>query len=213
MERFVRVRGIAVPMLRINIDTDQIIPGPEIMGSTDESLERWGAGLFANWRYLGVRSRVVNPEFILNQAPWSRAAILLADRNFGCGSSREPAPRALRGFGFRAVIAPSFGGIFHSNCFRNGLLPVELPIEQVRVLADQMQAAGGHAEVEVDLERQLVTAPDGTRYAFDTPDALRRMLLEGLDEIGMTLSRAAQIDAFRTRDRERRPWAYRPGTA
>ncbi len=213
MEPFVRVRGIAAPMLRINIDTDQIIPGPEIMGSTDESLERWGAGLFANWRYLGVRSRVPDPSFILNRAPWSGATILLADRNFGCGSSREPAPRALRGFGFRAVIAPSFGGIFYNNSFRNGLLPVELPIGQVRVLADQMQAAAGHAEVEVDLEQQAVTAPDGTRFGFTTPPALRRMLLEGLDEIGLTLSRAAQIDAFRTHDRARRPWAYRPGAA
>ena len=208
MERFVRTRGIAVPMMRINIDTDQITPGRELIRVHREG---YAASLFANLRYIG--DRTPDPAFILNQEPWSGATILLADRNFGCGSSRESAPRALREYGFRAVIAPSFGGIFHGNSFRNGLLPVELPIEQVRVLADQMQAAGGHAEVEVDLEQQAVTAPDGTRFGFTTPPALRRMLLEGLDEIGLTLSRAAQIDAFRTHDRARRPWAYRPGAA
>jgi 3-isopropylmalate/(R)-2-methylmalate dehydratase small subunit len=208
MEPLVRVRGIAVPLLQINIDTDQIIPGPEIMRSTDESYARWGTGLFANQRYLDLATHAPDPAFILNREPWSRGTILLADRNFGCGSSREPAPKALRGFGFRVVIAPSFGGIFFGNSFRNGLLPVELPIEQVRVLAAQMEAAGGQAEVEVDLEAQTVTAPDGTRFAFESPPVLRQMLLQGVDEIGLTLSRAAQIDAWRERDRQRRPWAY-----
>jgi 3-isopropylmalate/(R)-2-methylmalate dehydratase small subunit len=209
MERLVRVRGIAAPLLRINVDTDQIIPGAEIMASTDDSYARWGAGLFAQWRYLPDRRP--NPDFILNRDPWSRATILLADRNFGCGSSREPAPKALRGFGFRAVIAPSFGGIFYNNCFRNGLLPVELPIEAVRALAAQMDAAGGHAEVSVDLEAETVTAPGGERLVFRTPPVLRRMLLEGLDEVGLTLSLTAEIGAFRAADEARRPWAYRPG--
>jgi 3-isopropylmalate/(R)-2-methylmalate dehydratase small subunit len=208
MEPLVRVRGIAVPLLQINIDTDQIIPGPEIMRSTDESYARWGTGLFANQRYLDLATHAPNPDFILNREPWSRGTILLADRNFGCGSSREPAPKALRGFGFRVVIAPSFGGIFFGNSFRNGLLPVELPIEQVRVLAGQMETAGGHAEVEVDLEAQVVTAPDGARFAFESPPVLRQMLLRGVDEIDLTLSRAVQIDAWRERDRQRRPWAY-----
>jgi len=208
MESFVRVRGIAVPMLRINIDTDQIIPGPEIMSSSDESYARWGAGLFANARYLDLRTHVPNPEFILNREPWSRGTILLADRNFGCGSSRESAPKALREYGFRAVIAPSFGGIFFNNSFRNGLLPVELPIERVRALAGQMEAAGGHAQVEVDLEHQTVTAPDGTRFSFESPQVLREMLLRGVDEIDVTLARSAEIDAYRERDRKRRPWAY-----
>ena len=213
MESLTRVRGIAVPLLQINIDTDQIIPGPEIMRSTDESYARWGTGLFANQRYLDLATRALNPAFVLNREPWSRGTILLADRNFGCGSSREPAPKALRGFGLRVVIAPSFGGIFFNNCFRNGVLPIELPIEQVRMLAAQMEQSGGHAEVEVDLEAQSVTAPDGTRFSFETPPALRRMLLEGLDEIGATLARSADITAFRNRDRDRRPWAYRPGAA
>ncbi|UCE31272.1 MAG: 3-isopropylmalate dehydratase small subunit [Burkholderiales bacterium] len=213
MESFVRVRGIAAPLMRINVDTDQIIPGSEIMRSTDESIERWGPGLFANWRYLDLDSRTPNPDFILNREPWSRAVILLADRNFGCGSSREPAPKALRGFGFRAVIAPSFGGIFFNNSFRNGLLPVRLPIEQVAALAEQVQAADGRTEVEVDLQAQVVTAPDGTRFRFETPVALRTMLLQGLDEIATTLTRSDEIVAFRDRDRQRRPWVYRGKTS
>ena len=203
MESFVRVRGIAVPMLRINIDTDQITPGRELIRVHREG---YAASLFSNLRYVG--DRTPNPEFILNREPWSRGTILLADRNFGCGSSRESAPKALREYGFRAVIAPSFGGIFFNNSFRNGLLPVELPIEQVRALAGQMEAAGGHAQVEVDLEHQTVTAPDGTRFSFESPQVLREMLLRGLDEIDVTLARSAEIDAYRERDRSRRPWAY-----
>jgi 3-isopropylmalate/(R)-2-methylmalate dehydratase small subunit len=203
VESFTRIRGIAVPMLRINIDTDQITPGRELIRVHREG---YAASLFSNLRYVG--DRTPNPDFILNREPWSRGTILLADRNFGCGSSRESAPRALREYGFRAVVAPSFGGIFFGNSFRNGLLPVELPIEQVRVLAGQMETAGGHAEVEVDLEAQVVTAPDGARFAFESPPVLRQMLLRGVDEIDLTLSRAVQIDAWRERDRQRRPWAY-----
>ncbi len=206
MESFVRITGIAAPLLRINIDTDQIIPGPEIMRSTDESYARWGTGLFANWRYLADRRP--DPSFVLNQPPYDRAVILLADRNFGCGSSRETAPMALRAFGFRSVIAPSFGGIFFNNCFRNGVLPVELPIEQVARIADQVRAARGDAAVTVDLQAQEVTAPDGARHPFVTPPTLRAMLLAGEDEISLTLARAAKIDAFRAADRQRRPWAY-----
>ncbi len=206
MEQLVKVTGIAAPLLRINIDTDQIIPGREIMRG---SREGYGTGLFGYWRY--IEDRTPNPEFILNQAPWKDATILLADRNFGCGSSREPAPKALRGYGFRAVIAPSFGGIFFNNCFRNGLLPVELPIEQIRLIAAQMEESRGNARVTVDLEAQTVTAPQGEIFAFKTPALMRRMLLEGLDEIALTLSRSAEIEKFREADGTKRPWAYRPG--
>jgi 3-isopropylmalate/(R)-2-methylmalate dehydratase small subunit len=206
MEQLVTVTGIALPLLRINIDTDQIIPAREILVG---SREGYGPSLFASWRY--VEGRTPNPEFILNQAPWTEATILLADRNFGCGSSREPAPKALRGYGFRAVIAPSFGGIFFNNCFRNGLLPVELPIEQVRLLAAQMEASRGNARVTVDLEAQTVTAPHGEVFAFKTPALMRHMLLEGLDEIALTLSRSQEITRFREEDAAKRPWAYRPG--
>jgi 3-isopropylmalate/(R)-2-methylmalate dehydratase small subunit len=204
MESFVKVSGIAVPMMRVNIDTDQITPGKELVRTALEG--SYARALFSNLRYLP--DGAPDPAFILNQPPWSQAVFLLADRNFGCGSSRESAPKALRDYGFRGVIAPSFGGIFFNNCFRNGLLPVELPIEQVRELARQMEAAHGHARISVDLEAQAVTAPDGTRYAFAAPPALRTMLLQGLDEIEMTLTRRDEIDRFRARDRALRPWAY-----
>jgi 3-isopropylmalate/(R)-2-methylmalate dehydratase small subunit len=207
MEQLVKVTGIAAPLLRINIDTDQIIPGREMMRG---SREGYGAGLFGYWRY--IEDRTPNPDFILNQEPWKQSTILLADRNFGCGSSREPAPKALRGFGFRAVIAPSFGGIFFNNSFRNGLLPVELPIEQVRLIAEQMEQSRGNARVTVDLENQTVTAPQGEVFAFKTPALLRRMLLEGLDEIAVTLTMTAQIESYRGQDAAKRPWVYRPGT-
>ncbi|MGE0797398.1 MAG: 3-isopropylmalate dehydratase small subunit [Lautropia sp.] len=206
MERFDRVAGIAVPFLRINVDTDQITPGPYIMRAYNEG---WAVALFGNWRF--DADGKPRPDFILNQEPWQRGTILLADRNFGCGSSRESAPKALRAFGFRSVIAPSFGGIFFNNCFRNGLLPVELPIESIRTLAGQMEAAGGNASVAVDLEAERVTAPDGRTFAFTTPKRLREMLLQGLDEIEYTLSQRAALDAYWRADEARRPWVYRPG--
>lgn len=205
MESFVRVCGIAVPMMRINIDTDQITPGRELARMHQKG-QGYKSSLFSNLRYIG--DRTPNPDFILNQEPWSRGVFLLADRNFGCGSSRETAPKALREYGFRAVIAPSFAGIFFSNSFRNGLLPVELPIEQVSELARQMEAAKGRAEISVDLRDETVTAPDGTSFSFRAPRVLREMLLEGLDEVAVTLSRSTAIAAFRAQDRVKRPWAY-----
>ena len=125
MEQLVAVTGIAAPMMRINVDTDQIIPARFLVRTSDEGIAE---ALFADWRK--------TPEFILNRSPYNRAAILLADSNFGCGSSREAAPKALRASGFRAVLAPSFGGIFYNNCFRNGIVPVELPIEDIRAIRD-----------------------------------------------------------------------------
>ena len=203
MESFTRVTGIAAPILRINIDTDQITPGKELVRVHTEG---YAPSLFAYWRYIGEREP--NPDFILNREPWKNAKILLADRNFGCGSSRESAPKALRQWGFRAVIAPSFGGIFFNNCFRNGLLPVELPIEQIREIAGQMEAAQGQAQVTVDLEAETVTAPEGQVFSFKAPAVLRDMLLRGVDEIDLTLSRVGEIAAFRAKDQARRPWAY-----
>ena len=140
MEQLTTVEGVAAPILRINIDTDQITPGKELVRMRSEGA---APSLFAYWRYIGDREP--NPEFILNREPWNKAKILLADRNFGCGSSRESAPQALRAWGFRAVIAPSFGGIFYNNSFRNGLLPIEMPIEDIRKIAAQMEAAQGNA--------------------------------------------------------------------
>lgn len=210
MESFTSVTGSAVPFMRINIDTDQITPGPEILRGRADG---YRSSLFARWRYLDMDKRTPDPDFILNREPWKHAAILLADRNFGCGSSRESAPQALRAFGFRSVIAPSFGGIFFNNSFRNGLLPVELPIEDVRHLADQVEASGGKARLTVDLEAQKVTGPDRGTYVFRAPSVLREMLLAGVDEIDLTLSRAAEIAAFRNQDQAERPWAYRPRRA
>lgn len=204
METFVSVTGVAAPMMQINIDTDQIIPA-RYLGGTDA--KGYGAHLFANARFLPDGQP--NPAFILNQAPYDHAQVLLADRNFGCGSSRERAPKALREFGIRCVVAPSFGGIFFNNCFRNGLLPVVLPIEAVRQLANQVNASRGSAPVTVDLQTQTVTQPEsGLRFAFQAPETLRQMLLMGVDEIDQTLAQRATIDAWRQADRARRPWAY-----
>jgi 3-isopropylmalate/(R)-2-methylmalate dehydratase small subunit len=206
MESFVKVTGLAVPMVRIDIDTDQITPGKEVLGKQPPE-GGWGAALFSNLRYIDDR-RTPNPDFILNQEPWKHGVFLLAGRNFGCGSSREMAPWALRAFGFRAVIAPSFSGIFFSNCFRNGLLPVELSVEQVASLASETQDSGGTAHITVDLDSETVTAPGGNVHSFRSPRMLREMLLRGQDEIGLTLSRSAVIDTYRNVDRARRPWAY-----
>lgn len=207
MEAFRSVTGVAAAMLVINIDTDQIIPA-RYMGGPDAT--GYGKMLFANQRFLGD-DRTPDPAFILNRVPFDQAQILLADRNFGCGSSRERAPKALREFGFRALIAPSFGGIFFNNCFRNGILPVELPIEAVRQIAEEVARSNGQAQVTVDLDAGEVRSGSGHRFRFQTPPALRTMLLNGLDEIDVTLSARAEIDAFRSRDRARRPWAYLDG--
>ena len=203
MEAMRSVTGVAAPLMRINIDTDQIIPAL-FLGGTDA--KGYGAHLFHGWRFLADGSP--NPDFILNQPPYDHAQVLLADRNFGCGSSRERAPKALREFGFRAVIAPSFGGIFFNNCYRNGIVPVELAVEEVRRIVEEVEASGGKGEVTVDLETQVVTSPGGARFAFVAPGTLRQMLLQGVDEIALTLGRAEDIERFRSRDRARRPWAY-----
>lgn len=206
MESFVCVTGIAAPMMRINIDTDQIIPAL-FLGGTDA--KGYGANLFHGWRFLADGSP--NPDFILNREPYVRAQVILADRNFGCGSSRERAPKALREFGIRAVVAPSFGGIFFNNCYRNGIVPVELPIEPLRAIVAQVEASGGEGLVTVDLEALTVTSPSGQVHAFEAPGMLRRMLLQGVDEIALTLGKIDEITRYRSRDRQRRPWAYTPG--
>lgn len=203
MEQFVEVTGRAAPLMQINIDTDQIIPA-RYLGGTDA--KGYGAHLFANWRFLPDGRP--DPAFILNRPPYDSAHILLADRNFGCGSSRERAPKALREFGFRAVIAPSFGGIFFNNCFRNGIVPVSLPIGQVRDIVEIVEESAGEALISVSLETCQVRLADGRSFGYEVPETLRQMLLAGVDEIDLTKSRQAEIDAFRERDRARRPWIY-----
>lgn len=203
MQKHGTIIGTAAPFMQANINTDRILPG-EWMARVYK--EGFAAGLFADERYLPEGT--LNPSFILNRAPWNRAVILLADRNFGCGSTREEAPLALRHFGFRCLIAPSFPSAFFANCFRNGLLAVELSADQVRGLSREVEGSGGHATIEVDLEAQTITTPSRQMIAFRSPGRLRHMLMKGIDEIGLTLSHAEQIAMFREKDRAKRPWAY-----
>ena len=200
MQPFTLVTGPAAPLMRANVDTDVIIRIERLT-----SLPKGALGPYAleALRYRADGSD--DPDFVLNRAAFRGAPLLLADINFGCGSSREGAVWALQAIGVRCVIAPSFGDIFFNNCFQNGVLPVRLPAEQVRALA--AQAAGG-AAFTVDLQQQVLTAPDGTRSSFEV-DALRReSLLEGLDDIGLTLKHADAIDAWEAADRAARPWNW-----
>jgi 3-isopropylmalate/(R)-2-methylmalate dehydratase small subunit len=209
MEKFITLTAIAAPLLRINIDTDAIIPSREMKRVSKEGLSE---GLFAGWRYQSPGSREENPDFILNREPWRQAKILLSGLNFGCGSSREHAVWALHEWGIRAIIAPSFGSIFQGNCVRNGIVPVVLDNALVETLAHQVEADPARNLVTVDLLHGIVVAPDGQRHAFSLPEADREMLLEGLDSIAVTLKRDAEILEFRDADRSRRPWIYLPTT-
>ncbi len=204
MEKFTRLTAVAAPLLRINVDTDAIIPSREMKKVGKTGL---AGGLFAGWRYLAPGSRDEDPAFVLNQPPYRSARILLAGLNFGCGSSREHAVWALHEWGIRCVIAPSFGAIFYGNCVRNGILPVVLDNAQVEALAAEVARDPARA-VTVDLTSCAITTPDGRTLAFEVPPADREVLLEGLDGIAVTLKRGAAIDAFAAADRERRPWIY-----
>jgi 3-isopropylmalate/(R)-2-methylmalate dehydratase small subunit len=202
MEKFTRITGIAAPLMRPNIDTDVIIPIDDCV-----SVPRAAQGrcAFRAWRYLADGSD--NPDFVLNRAPFRDAVILLTGINFGCGSSREPAVWALMGLGIRAIIAPSFGDIFYNNCFQNGFLPIMLPEDTVRAIAAEVEAAPD-APMTVDLENCIIANARGLRISFSIDEARRSALLEGLDEVGMTLTREARIAAWQDSDRIRRPWVY-----
>ncbi len=202
MEQFIRLKALAAPLVRPNIDTDVMIPSREI---TSPSREGFGEKLFASWRYIEP-GRTPNPDFVLNRAPFDRAQILIAGENFGCGSSREMAVWAIRQFGFRCVIAPSFGAIFQANCYRNGVLPVVLPKADVEALG--RDAESGRLEIDVDLEACTVTAAGGRAFRFEVGKPERAMLLAGLDAIGLTLERRNEIRAFQTRDQAARPWIW-----
>lgn len=199
-------QGIAAPLLRRNIDTDTIIPSREIQRVSKAGL---GDGLFAGWRYLGPGGRDPDPEFILNRDGYRDASILLAGANFGCGSSREHAVWALREFGIRVVLAPSFGSIFHNNCTLNGILAVAVHEAAIGRLADWVQADPRRNRLEVDLARQRIAWRPGETLAFEIEPARRRLLLEGLDSISVTMLEASAIDAFDSADRAARPWVYR----
>ena len=207
MHKFTSLTGIAAPLMRDNIDTDAIIPGSQLLFVGKSG---FGKGLFAEWRYQNAEDddRIENPDFVLNREPYRQAKILLTGVNFACGSSREPAVWALRDFGILSVIAESFGHIFYSNCFKNAVLPVRLPIAEVEELARQVHATDGQEPVTVDLTTCLVTGPNGNQCEFQVPDFHRQALLEGLDPIDATLRYEDRIKDFRQLDTERCPWIY-----
>lgn len=211
MEALRHVHGIAAPLDRANVDTDAIIPKQFL-----KSIKRTGFGpnLFDAWRYLDhgepgqdCSERPINPDFVLNQPRYLGASILLARRNFGCGSSREHAPWALLDYGFRVIIAPSFADIFYNNCTKNGILPVVLSEAAVQTLFEETEATPGYT-LDVDLLEQKVTTPDGTEFGFEIDPFRKHALLEGLDEIGLTLQHADDIRAYERRRREEAPWLF-----
>ncbi len=204
MQPFTTLTGIAAPLPLINVDTDKIIPAHWLKTIKRTGL---GAGLFEALRFDGDgRER---PDFVLNREPYRRAVILIAGDNFGCGSSREHAPWALLDFGIRCVIAPSFADIFHNNCYKNGILPITLPQDQVDLLMKEAETAADPT-FTVDLEAQLIHRPTGNApLPFRVDPANRAKLLQGLDEIGTTLAKVAAIDAFEARQRAAQPWLYR----
>ncbi|MGH7804081.1 MAG: 3-isopropylmalate dehydratase small subunit [Candidatus Binatia bacterium] len=203
MQKFERLTGVVATLLVDNIDTDQIIPVHRMLSSMNPD---YGAGLFANWRYL---DEAPDPAFVLNQPPFDRATVLIAGANFGCGSSREHAVWALLGFGIRCIIAPSFGDIFFNNCFKQGVLPIVLPAETVRAIAEEAATLESAHRLTIDLVACEILAPTGAVVAFEIDSSLRHVLLEGLDEIGQTLEHEDAIAAFQANDRRARPWIYR----
>jgi 3-isopropylmalate/(R)-2-methylmalate dehydratase small subunit len=200
MDKFEKVTGIAAPMPLVNIDTDMIIPKQFL-----KTIKRSGLGvsLFQEMRY--DQDGNENPDFVLNKAQYRDAEILVAGDNFGCGSSREHAPWAIKDFGIRCVIAPSFADIFYNNCFKNGILPIVLPQEVVDVLMKDAEK-GANARMTVDLEAQTVTTSDGETFAFEIDAFKRHCLLEGLDDIGLTMANEAAIDSYEARVSQERPW-------
>ncbi len=200
MEKFTTISGVAAPMPMINIDTDMIIPKQFL-----KTIKRSGLGvnLFDEMRYDDQGDEI--PDFVLNKPAYRDAEILVAGDNFGCGSSREHAPWAIKDFGIRCVIAPSFADIFYNNCFKNGILPIALPQEQVDILMNEAQK-GANARIEVDLEAQTVTTSEGEVIAFEVDAFKKHCLLEGLDDIGLTMEKAAAIDSFESGAALQRPW-------
>ncbi len=197
MQKFETVEGVAAPMLRANVDTDLIIRIDRLVGSGRTGL---GPHAFEQLR--------ADPDFILQKPAYRDSPILLAGANFGCGSSREGAVWALMGAGIACVIAPSFGDIFHANCFQNGLLPVVLPEADIRALARETEDSQGVGRTRVDLARQIVVMPSGRELPFAVDAQRREALLEGLDDVALTLKRREEILAWQARDKAARPWVW-----
>ncbi|SDH82980.1 3-isopropylmalate dehydratase small subunit [Alloyangia pacifica] len=200
MEKFEKLTGIAAPMPLVNIDTDMIIPKQFL-----KTIKRSGLGVhaFDEMRYLDDGSE--NPEFVLNQPAYREASVIVAGDNFGCGSSREHAPWALADFGIKVVISTSFADIFYNNCFKNGMLPIVMPQEAVDVLMKDAEK-GANARMTVDLENQVVTTSDGEEFGFEIDPFRKHCLIEGLDDIGLTMEKAGAIDTFESAAAQSRPW-------
>ncbi|HAB90946.1 MAG: 3-isopropylmalate dehydratase small subunit [Thiopseudomonas sp.] len=211
MKAFTQHQGLVAPLDRANVDTDQIIPKQFL-----KSIKRTGFGpnLFDEWRYLDEgqpdqdnSQRPINTDFVLNQPRYQGASVLLAQENFGCGSSREHAPWALEEYGFRTIIAPSFADIFYNNSFKNGLLPIVLTADEVNELFAQAQAVEGY-QLTIDLAAQTVTRPDGVQYSFEVDAFRKHCLLNGLDDIGLTLQDAELIREFEVGYKKANPWLF-----
>jgi 3-isopropylmalate/(R)-2-methylmalate dehydratase small subunit len=212
MKAFTQVTGLVAPLDRANVDTDQIIPKQFL-----KSIKRTGFGpnLFDEWRYLDVgqpyqdnSKRPLNKDFVLNHERYQGASVLLARENFGCGSSREHAPWALDEYGFRCVIAPSYADIFFNNSFKNGLLPIILSDAEVDELFKQVEATPGY-QLQIDLASQTVTRPDGQKHKFEIDEFRKHCLLNGLDDIGLTLMDGEAIASFESKHRASQPWLFR----
>jgi 3-isopropylmalate/(R)-2-methylmalate dehydratase small subunit len=211
MQAFTQLNGLVVPLDRANVDTDAIIPKQFL-----KSIKRSGFGpnAFDEWRYLdhgepGMDNskRKINPDFVLNQARYQGASVLLARENFGCGSSREHAPWALEDYGFRVIIAPSFADIFFNNCFKNGMLPIVLSADDVDALFKETEASEGY-KLNIDLSEQSITSPSGKSYKFDVDAFRKHCLLNGLDDIGLTMQHQDAIKAFETKHKAVQPWLF-----
>ena len=200
MDKFEKLSGIAAPMPLVNIDTDMIIPKVFL-----KTIKRSGLGvnLFDEMRY--ERDGSEKPDFVLNQPQYREASILVAGDNFGCGSSREHAPWALADFGIKSIISTSFADIFFNNCFKNGILPIVMPQDVVDVLMKDAEK-GSNARIEVDLENQIVTTSDGETFSFEVDEFKKHCLLNGLDDIGLTMGKAESIDNFEAKASSERPW-------
>lgn len=211
MQAFVKLEGLVAPLDRANVDTDAIIPKQFL-----KSIKRSGFGpnAFDEWRYLDQgepgkdnTGRPLNPDFVLNQARYQGANILLTRENFGCGSSREHAPWALLDYGFRCIIAPSYADIFYNNCFKNGILPIVLDAEEVDALFNEVEASVGY-QLLIDLEQQVVVSPTGRSFSFEIDAFRKHCLINGLDDIGLTLQKVDLIKAFEVKHKTTQPWLF-----
>ena len=211
MQAFTTLNGLVAPLDRANVDTDAIIPKQFL-----KSIKRSGFGpnAFDEWRYLdhgepGMDNskRPLNPDFVLNKARYQGSSVLLARENFGCGSSREHAPWALEDYGFRSVIATSFADIFFNNCFKNGMLPIVLPADVVDQLFKEVESSEGY-KLKIDLQAQTVTTPSGESFAFEIDPFRKHCLLNGLDDIGLTMQQQDRIKAFEVKHKAAQPWLF-----